>query len=170
MAASGSRSIISPFLLLLGLLVPVIYFLDQNLHTQYVFEPAKLQEISQSAIAVHGNNTEALLRQITTNLKAEYGDAIHDWTKQDWFFNNAGGAMVSHSPSPPYSTRPTTPSSPLHQSPLTLTGLPSDPPCLHIRVPHLLRHPAPNRGPLRAPSRRRLFHHSAREPICSVPG
>jgi hypothetical protein len=95
MAVLGSRTIISPILLFLGLLVPLIYFLDQNIHTQYVFEPAKLQEISQSAIAAHGNNTEALLRQITTDLKAEYGDAIHDWTKEDWFFNNAGGAMVS---------------------------------------------------------------------------
>jgi hypothetical protein len=117
MAVSGSRSIISPLLLFLGLLVPVIYFLDQNLHAQYVFEPAKLQEISQSAIAAHGNNTGALLRQITADLKAEYGDAIHDWTKEDWFFNNAGGAMVSHSPSPPYSTPPTTPSSSPHQPP-----------------------------------------------------
>jgi len=92
MAAS---SLLSPSLLLLALLIPIFYLLDQNVHTQYIFDRYKLQEISQNAIAVHGNNTEPLMRQITADLKAEYGDAIHDWTNEDWFFNNAGGAMGS---------------------------------------------------------------------------
>jgi len=94
-------SVRSPRLLsLLALLIPLFYILDQRIHTQYIFSPTKLQEISQNAIAVHGNNTESLMRQITADLKAEYGNAIIDeWTKDDWFFNNAGGAMVSY-PSP----------------------------------------------------------------------
>ena len=81
-------------LLFLALLLPLFYVLTQNLHTQYIFDPIKLQKISQKAIATHGNDTESLMRQITQDLKLEYGDAISDYSKKDWFFNNAGGAMV----------------------------------------------------------------------------
>ena len=86
-------------ILLTPLLIPVFFWADKNfLPTQYVFEPAKLQQISQNAIAMYGdggNQTEALLRQITSDLRKEYGDLINgDWGKDDWFFNNAGGAMV----------------------------------------------------------------------------
>ncbi|KAL6252699.1 C-8 sterol isomerase [Rhinocladiella similis] len=84
---------LSTRLLLGALLLPIFYFLDQNLHKAYIFDPAKLQQISQNAIAIHGNDTLPMMRQITADLKAEYGSAIVDWTKEDWFFNNAGGAM-----------------------------------------------------------------------------
>lgn len=90
---------LSTRLLLGALLLPIFYFLDQNLHKAYIFDPAKLQQISQNAIAIHGNDTLPMMRQITADLKAEYGSAIVDWTKEDWFFNNAGGAMVSQSKS-----------------------------------------------------------------------
>ena len=83
-------------LLYMGL-QPLLPVVNQTLQNQYVFDPAKLQEISQKAIAIHGNNTESLMRRITWDLKEEYGDAISNWTREDWFFNNAGGAMV---PSP----------------------------------------------------------------------
>jgi C-8 sterol isomerase len=79
----------------LAVLGPLFYILDSYVYTQYVFDHKVLQQLSQKAIAAHGNNTEPLLRQLTVDLKAEYGDAIADWTEQDWFFNNAGGAMGS---------------------------------------------------------------------------
>ena len=80
---------------IVGLLGPLFYVADSWIPSQYVFDPKKLQEISKNAISIHGNNTAPLLAQITRDLKAEYGDAINgDWTKEDWFFNNAGGAMV----------------------------------------------------------------------------
>jgi len=78
---------------LLAFLLPVFYVLDGYIPTQYIFDPAKLQEISRSAISAHGNDTESILRQITRDLKLEYGDAVTDWSSEDWFFNNAGGAM-----------------------------------------------------------------------------
>jgi C-8 sterol isomerase len=84
----------SPRLLFFASLIPLFYILTQNLHRNYVFDPAKLQEISRNAIGIHGNDTLPLMRQITQDLKQEYGDAISDWTSDDWFFNNAGGAMV----------------------------------------------------------------------------
>ncbi|KAK7898061.1 C-8 sterol isomerase [Exophiala xenobiotica] len=78
-----------------ALLLPVFYLLDQYIHTQYIFDPVRLQQISQRAIEIHGNDTLPLLQQITADLKAEYGAAITEWSKNDWFFNNAGGAMGS---------------------------------------------------------------------------
>ena len=84
-----------PFLLFLALLIPVFYILDKNIHRSYVFDPVKLQEISKAAIALHGNDTEALMRDVHRDLRLEYGDAIvPEYTKEDWFWNNAGGAMV----------------------------------------------------------------------------
>lgn len=79
--------------LILAVLSPIVYLLDSNIHTQFIFDPVKLQQISQNAISIHGNATEPLLHQITHDLQAEYGDAVQDWTADDWFFNNAGGAM-----------------------------------------------------------------------------
>ena len=91
-----------PLLVLAALLLPLFYFLDQNIHTQYVFDHVKLQEISQAAIAKHGNDTESLMRQVHQGLRAEYGDAIvADYSKEDWFWNNAGGAMVINIITPP---------------------------------------------------------------------
>ena len=91
----AKTSPISPRLLFLALLIPIFYFLDKNIHTRYVFDPAKLQDISHTAIAQHGNDTEPLMRQIHRDLRAEYGDAIiPDYSKEDWMWNNAGGAMV----------------------------------------------------------------------------
>ena len=78
-----------------ALLSSIFYLLDSYIHTQYVFSPAKLQELSKLAIARHPNESDptALLEDLTKLLIAEYGDAITPWTSEDWFFNNAGGAM-----------------------------------------------------------------------------
>lgn len=90
-------------LLTLGLsiavLSPILYVLDSYyIPNQFIFSPTKLQQISQNAISIHSssshsNTTEALLRRITQDLRAEYGEAVQDWSGDDWFFNNAGGAM-----------------------------------------------------------------------------
>lgn len=83
-------------LLPLALLLPVFYALDSYIPTRFIFVPSRLQEIAQHAISVHGNDTEPLLRRVTQDLRTEYGaDAVSDWSKEDFFFNNAGGAMVS---------------------------------------------------------------------------
>lgn len=77
------------------ILTPIFYFLDSQVHTQFVFSPAKLQELSREAIAKHKNEKDptALFNTLTKLLRAEYGDAVMQWTPNDWFFNNAGGAM-----------------------------------------------------------------------------
>ncbi|CCG80617.1 C-8 sterol isomerase Erg2 [Taphrina deformans PYCC 5710] len=78
-------------------LSPIFYLLDSQVHTQFVFKPDKLQELSKIAIAQHANETDptALFTTLTQLLRGEYGDAVQPWTADDWFFNNAGGAMGS---------------------------------------------------------------------------
>ena len=90
-----SSILLSKPLLFLAALIPIFYTLDQYVHLGFVFDPVVLQQIAQKNIATHGNDTVAMMRSITEDLKVEYGDAIHDWTEDDWFWNNAGGAMVT---------------------------------------------------------------------------
>lgn len=83
--------------LILLALFPIFYLLDSQVHTQFVFSPVRLQEISQQAIAQHAGEHDptSLFHTLTSLLRAEYGDAVIPWAPEDWFFNNAGGAMGS---------------------------------------------------------------------------
>ncbi|RMD42836.1 hypothetical protein DV735_g2263, partial [Chaetothyriales sp. CBS 134920] len=110
----GSILLSPKFLLPLSILAPILYQADKTwLPKQYVFSPETLQAISQTAIAAHtcsainsndsstttnlSTSTSTLLSTIHTALRAEYGDAITakplTESADDWFFNNAGGAM-----------------------------------------------------------------------------
>lgn len=60
----------------------------------YVFEPGFLHELAQSAIASSPNDTAGMINHIVTNLTETYPkNKISINTKQEWVFNNAGGAM-----------------------------------------------------------------------------
>jgi len=79
--------------------IPVILFfalLDKYfLGKTYVFDPAKLQTICQNSIAKYGNDTEALMEDIVSSLRQEYGEAVSPYDGSKWVLNNAGGAMVT---------------------------------------------------------------------------
>jgi hypothetical protein len=77
-----------PILLILALLDK--YFLG----TTYIFSHDRLQEISKASIAKYGNDTEALMKDIVTSLREEYGEAVLPYEGNGWVLNNAGGAMV----------------------------------------------------------------------------
>jgi len=77
-----------PIILILALLDK--YFLGKT----YIFSPEKLQQISRNSIAKYGNDTEALMKDIVVNLRAEYGEAVMPFEGNGWVLNNAGGAMV----------------------------------------------------------------------------
>ena len=81
--------------LVLGVLVPLFYVLDQNLNRFYIFEPEALHELSQRAIAAHGNDTKAIAGYIIAELKGQKPMHVNDDFENtgEWFFNNAGGAM-----------------------------------------------------------------------------
>jgi C-8 sterol isomerase len=77
---------------LVGVFTPIVYLLEKNLESFYVFDTDHLHDVSKRAIAQHGNNTAAIVDYIVQELEAKLPGHINT-NKQDWFFNNAGGAM-----------------------------------------------------------------------------
>ncbi|CAG7853740.1 C-8 sterol isomerase; AltName: Full=Delta-8--delta-7 sterol isomerase [Serendipita indica DSM 11827] len=71
----------------------VCVFLDSIKHRWYIFDPTYLHELSRDAIAHHGNQTGKMIDHIVTNLTATYGTKHINPRQDEWFFNNAGGAM-----------------------------------------------------------------------------
>ncbi|KAJ8518437.1 hypothetical protein ONZ45_g4485 [Pleurotus djamor] len=79
----------------LVLLVACFKRLDRIKDRWYVLDAGKLHQLSRDAIAVHGENMDAIVHHIVTNLTAEYpSNKINiNSNEKEWFFNNAGGAM-----------------------------------------------------------------------------
>jgi len=78
--------------LLLGVLVLVYSILDSIKERFYIFDLARLRELQLNALQQHGNDTRAVIDDIVGNLRKEHPSwAIAE--KEDWVFNNAGGAM-----------------------------------------------------------------------------
>jgi C-8 sterol isomerase len=78
--------------LLLALLASLIYYIDTHLENFYIFEPASLHALSQRAIALHGNDTRAVVALIVDELSAKLPGGYVN-LDEEWIFNNAGGAM-----------------------------------------------------------------------------
>lgn len=55
-------------------------------------DPTHLHELSREAIALHNEDMPKIIDHIVQNLTATYGPK-HINARQEWFFNNAGGAM-----------------------------------------------------------------------------
>lgn len=70
----------------------LFYYLDQHLDSFYIFEPAHLHDVSQRAIAAHGNDTRAVVKYIVSELDEKL-EGKHLNFDEEWVFNNAGGAM-----------------------------------------------------------------------------
>lgn len=73
------------------ILFPIFFYVfDSILPNLYIFDPVKLQELSQSAIAKHGGsggNATLLLEDLVENLRLEYGDKyVNSLDKDAWFF------------------------------------------------------------------------------------
>lgn len=79
--------------LLVGLLSPVFYFLEQHLESFYIFNPEHLHDLSKRGIAAHGNDTRAVVKYIVDELHGQASTASHVNLDEEWVFNNAGGAM-----------------------------------------------------------------------------
>ncbi|RUS22367.1 hypothetical protein BC937DRAFT_89534 [Endogone sp. FLAS-F59071] len=73
-------------------LLALFSYLDTIKDQFYVFDPVILQQLAQENIAAYdGNNTQALITNLVADLDARYPGHIN--LKQEWVFNNAGGAM-----------------------------------------------------------------------------
>ena len=82
---------------LVGLLSPIIYLLEQNLERFYFLDMDELKDLTERAITAHPNDTAAIVSFLATELHEKYPDKInpHHDDPNEWFFNNAGGAMGS---------------------------------------------------------------------------
>lgn len=82
-------TIIAVFLALFSALYS---YLDARLEQFYIFEPGQLHDLSQRAIAAHGNDTRAVVDYIVTELDQKVPSQYVN-KEEEWVFNNAGGAM-----------------------------------------------------------------------------
>lgn len=91
-AARQGTSALTIIALVLAAFAALFYYLDQHLEWFYIFEPAQLHDLSQRAIAAHGNDTRAVVEYIVSGLQEKVGANYLNFD-QEWVFNNAGGAM-----------------------------------------------------------------------------
>ncbi|KFH47669.1 C-8 sterol isomerase-like protein [Hapsidospora chrysogenum ATCC 11550] len=77
--------------LMTGLLSSVVYLVEQNLESFYIFETDHLHDLSKRGIEKHGNNTRGVVEYIVAELSER--NPAHVNLEEDWVFNNAGGAM-----------------------------------------------------------------------------
>lgn len=75
----------------LAALASIMYMLDPYTSKFYIFDPASLHSLSQSALAAHGNDTRAVVDYIVSHLSQSHGPHVN--LHEEWIFNNAGGAM-----------------------------------------------------------------------------
>jgi|SRR5690242_7352843 len=75
----------------LGLVTSAMYMLEPYLETLYIFTPSELHQLSQEALALHGNDTASVVAHIASSLAATH--PAHVNPDEEWIFNNAGGAM-----------------------------------------------------------------------------
>lgn len=82
--------------LLVGILSPIVYYLEGQLESFYIFNPDHLHDLAKRGISAHGNDTRAVVKYIVDEL---HGDAaISNFVNLDeeWVFNNAGGRHGRH--------------------------------------------------------------------------
>ncbi|KAF4611079.1 hypothetical protein D9613_006491 [Agrocybe pediades] len=79
---------------ILAILVVACAWLDSIRERFYVFDLDLLREVSTSAIAASPNDTRGMVDFIVANLTDTYGSSnVRLNLKEEWVFNNAGGAM-----------------------------------------------------------------------------
>lgn len=91
-SAARGTSTLTILAVVFAALVALFAFLDQHLDWFYVFDPEHLHDVSQRAIAAHGNDTRAVVSYIVGELDQKLGGK-HLNFDEEWVFNNAGGAM-----------------------------------------------------------------------------
>ncbi|CAH0028130.1 unnamed protein product [Clonostachys rhizophaga] len=79
----------------IGFLSVAVYLIDRNLESFYIFDKPYMHDLSKRAIYAHGNDTDAIVKYIVSELYEKYPSAVnprHD-DPSEWMFNNHGSAM-----------------------------------------------------------------------------
>ncbi|KAI9489427.1 ERG2/sigma1 receptor-like protein [Zychaea mexicana] len=77
----------------LTLLLSALIGLDQVRERFYIFDQKVLERVAQENIAKYPNDSRAMFHAIAADLDKEYPGHVE--LKEEWVFNNAGGAMGS---------------------------------------------------------------------------
>ncbi|KAI8365395.1 ERG2/sigma1 receptor-like protein [Radiomyces spectabilis] len=91
----GSCSCLMKFLFIATLAIAIFLGFDQVIDRFYIFDQNVLHEVAKRNIEAYEgkNDTRGLINSIAQDLAKEYPG--HVSIKEDWVFNNAGGAMGS---------------------------------------------------------------------------
>lgn len=76
-----------------AVLAALYYLIEKNLNSFYIFDTDHLHGLAKRAIAAHGNDTRAIVNYIKTELSGTANLSSYMANDEEWFFNNAGGAM-----------------------------------------------------------------------------
>ncbi|KZV96933.1 ERG2 and sigma1 receptor-like protein [Exidia glandulosa HHB12029] len=68
-------------------------YLDTIKERWYIFDPTALHNLALASIALHPNDTRAVVNNIVTSLLETHGSQHINVRQDEWVFNNAGGAM-----------------------------------------------------------------------------
>ncbi|KAI1776345.1 ERG2 and sigma1 receptor-like protein [Hypoxylon cercidicola] len=81
--------------ILIGVFTPIVYLLERNLESFYIFRLDELQDVAQRGIQAHGNDTAKIVEYIVAELHEKHPSHVNPkWNvDEEWMFNNAGGAM-----------------------------------------------------------------------------
>lgn len=77
--------------LLTALLASVVWMLEQNLDSFYVFDTDHLHDLARRSIEHHPDDMRAIVQYIVDELDEKTGGYVN--RHEEWVFNNAGGAM-----------------------------------------------------------------------------
>ncbi|KZV96931.1 ERG2 and sigma1 receptor-like protein [Exidia glandulosa HHB12029] len=78
---------------LIFVLVGTFAYLDTIKERWYIFDPTSLHNLALASIALHPNDTRAVINHIVTSLLETHGPQHINVRQDEWVFNNAGGAM-----------------------------------------------------------------------------
>ncbi|KAI2621681.1 ERG2 and sigma1 receptor-like protein [Hypoxylon sp. NC1633] len=95
-SSSGGLTRLLTFLgVLIGIFTPIIYVLERNLESFYVFRTDELHDVAKRGVEAYGNDTAKIVEYIVAELQQNHPNHVNPkWNVHDeWFFNNAGGAM-----------------------------------------------------------------------------
>ncbi|KAI8633047.1 C-8 sterol isomerase [Xylariaceae sp. FL1651] len=93
--SGGLTRLLTILAILIGAFAPIVMLLERNLESFYIFKTDELHELAQRGIKAHGNDTGAIVKYIVSELAERHPNHVnakHD-VPEEWFFNNAGGAM-----------------------------------------------------------------------------
>jgi len=74
-------------------LAAFVFYVERNLDAFYIFQPDHLHDLAKRGIAAHGNDTGSVVSYIVNELRGQARTASYVSLDEEWFFNNAGGAM-----------------------------------------------------------------------------